>query len=159
MNTINPNEVIALLRTQKLRVRTGLWLMPSSLIGKESQQAARLGVDASDARQPILDAVEDDQSFLGLDYSGILTALDTICHSTLTTDCSLIYNLDLLLAHLTINNRIVLWEQLYSGFPHRPRALIIAIPDSAKALLPHINRLEAWRSEGRLAESSSQGGP
>jgi hypothetical protein len=127
--------------------------MPPACVGREVQEAARLGLDANDARRPILDGVKENQRFLGLDAQRVLAAVDTWSHEAQLTDCSLVYNLDLLLARLTLAERNHLWDLVFSALPHRPRALFITMPAGATALLPKKHQLDAWRQEGRLAES------
>ena len=153
MNSLTLPDVVTLLRSPKLRVRTGLWLMPPTAVGQEVQEAARLGLDAADARQPILATVKEGQRFLGLDELRVLDAVSSISDQTQTTDCILVYNLDLLVARVGVAGRAALWDMLFSGLPHRPRALLIAMPQVATALLPKQDQLDAWRREGRLAEA------
>jgi len=153
MNSSKLEDVIALLRSNKLRVRIGLWLMPMQTLGREKEMAVRLGVDASDARQPILDSLVKGQRYLGLDDSVVLSAIDHIANTNMMTDCSLVYNLDLLLARLTVAERDTFWNQLLQGLPHRPRSLLIGMPVDAQELAPQTNYLESWRRDQRLAIS------
>lgn len=153
MNSPTPSELADLLQSAKLRVRTGLWLMPPPLVDQTVQEAARLGLDAADARQPILETVTEGQRFLGLDELRVLEAIDALSHQTRLTECIVVYNLDLLIARVGVEGRGPLWDLLYSGLPHRPRALLIAMPREAAPLLPRENRLDAWRQDGRLAET------
>lgn len=152
MNSSTLSKVVDLLCSTKLRVRTGLWLMPPDLVGQETHEAARLGLDAADARQPILETVKEGQRFLGLNESRILEAVDSISHQTDMSDCILVYNLDLLIAGIGITARGQVWDQLYISMPHRPRALLITIPREATTLLPKDDQLKAWRQEGRLVD-------
>lgn len=151
--TTTLTEVITALRGPRFRVRTALWLAPPDVVGREADAAARLGLDAADARRPILDALDPDSRFLGLDPDRIVAALDAIATGPHRTDCALVYNLDLLVARLPFQARDAFWDTLYRGFPHR-RALLLAVPRSAEALLPRDGALDLWRREGRLAEVS-----
>lgn len=151
--TTTLTEVIAALRGPRFRVRTALWLAPPDVVGREADAAARLGLDAADARRPILDALDPDSRFLGLDPDRIVAALDAIATGPHRTDCALVYNLDLLVVRLPFQARDAFWDTLYRGFPHR-RALLLAVPRSAEALLPRDGALDLWRREGRLAEVS-----
>lgn len=148
--TATIHEVIALLRGPRFRVRTALWLTPPDVVGHEPDAAARLGIDAADARRPILDALDPDSRFVGLDPDRIIAALDAIATGPHRTDCALIYNLDLLVARLPHQARDALWDTLYRGFPHR-RALLLTVPRTAEALLPPDSALDQWRRDGRLA--------
>lgn len=144
-------DVIQYLRGPILRVRTGLWLAPSGLWGREADEAARLGVAAADARQPVLDTLLPEQTRLRLRESTVIQALDAIAKGDFRSDCCLVYNLDLLLAGLTSSARADVWESLFSGFPHRDRALLFAMSATADHLLPDSDRLDQWRREARLA--------
>lgn len=150
--TVRLDDLIATLRGPHMRLRTGLWLAPSNVIGREADAAARLGIEAVDARRPILDGLSPDSRFLGLDPDRIYSALRAIADGPARTDCALVYNLDLLIARLPTQARDALWDTLYRGFPHCPRALLLVIPRAAETLLPRASILDIWRCDGRLAE-------
>lgn len=146
------HELIRYLRGPALRVRTGLWLAPPGFRGHEAATAARLGVSAADARRPLMDTLLPGQTRLLLRESTLIRALDTIAQGDFPSDCCLVYNLDLLLAGLTSTARAAVWASLYDGFPHRERALLLAMPATAPDLLPNPDRLNQWRGAGRLAD-------
>jgi hypothetical protein len=153
MASISPSDLILLLRGHRLRVRTGLWLLPSDLLGHEADEAARLGIDAVDLRQTLLDELPQDTGFSGLDTACVIELLDNLCHSDRGSDCILMYNMDLLLARLRREERNEVWGLLYAGFSHRSRALLIVMPRGANTLLPATQSLQAWLRDGRLAGS------
>ena len=153
MASISPSDLITLLRGYRLRVRTGLWLLPSGLFGQEPDEAARLGIDAVDLRQQLLAGLPQDTSFCGLNVACVIELLDDICRRDRGSDCLLVYNFDLLLARLRHDERSEVWQLLYDGFPHRSRALLIVMPRGANALLPANPALQAWQRDGRLAGS------
>lgn len=144
------NEVIQTLRYGGLRVRTALWLVPSDQLARLPDSAARLGIHLVDVRQPILNRVTADQRFIHLGVREFIDALDTLCKNSQFTDCLLVANSDLIIAKLKHKERRDLWATLYNGFPHRSRALLIAMPASATMLLPTEEQLEKWRQDGRL---------
>lgn len=154
MPSTNLTDLVHYLRGPVLRVRTGLWLVPQRFIGREADKTAALGLAPVDIRQPILDGLLPNQTRLRLDPASILRALDTLVDNHLHTDCGLLLNLDLLLASQTSTARDETWELLYSGFPHRSRALLLTMPVAANHLLPKPDKLDQWRRDGRLAESS-----
>jgi hypothetical protein len=121
------------------------------LWGRERDEAARLGIHAADAREPILATLAPDQKWIGLDADRIIEVLEIIIASPTYTDCSLVYNFDLLIARLGHQARDALWETIYGRYPHR-RPLLIAMPRGASALLPDEEYLDLWRRDGRLAE-------
>lgn len=151
MASISPFDLISLLRGYRLRVRTGLWLLPRELLGQEPDEAARLGIDAVDLRQQLLAGLPQDTSFSGLNAACMIELLDDICRRDRGSDCVLVYNFDLLLARLRHDERSEVWQLLYDGFPHRSRALLIVMPRGANALLPTNQALQAWQRDGRLA--------
>lgn len=145
-------ELITTLRGPTLRVRTGLWVVPASLVGKEADRTAAYGVTAVDIRRPIVDGLLPNQTRLKVTPGAVLSTLDAIIDHHLPTACGLILNLDLLLAALHSTDRDEAWDLLYSGLPHRSRALLLTMPVGASHLLPSLNNLGQWRREGRLAE-------
>lgn len=153
MASASPSAVVALLRGRKLRIRTALWLLPTGRLGQEVDEAARLGIDAIDARQRLLDSLPHDTLYSGLSFDSVAELLDAICASPRGTDCLALYNCDLLLARLTHDERGQVWDLLYEQFPHRARALLIIMPETATALLPSRSRLQSWQADGRLAEN------
>lgn len=152
MPLTTPTDVIQLLNSRTLRIRTGIWLVTNSVLGRESSEAVRLGIDAFDARQPILEGVAEQQRFLGLNSDRVVSTLDRISSSPQGTECLLVYNFDLLLARIRSDERAKVWQEIFLGLPHRLHALLIVMPNEAQHLLPNAEALAAWRSEGRLAE-------
>ncbi len=144
------NEVIQTLRYGGLRVRTALWLLPPDQLNRLPDSAARLGIHLVDARHPLLDAIAPEQRFLRLGIREFIKALDELCLKDQASDCLLVANCDLIIASLSPQDRREAWETLYQGFPHRSRALLIAMPRGADLLLPNEQELEYWRKEGRL---------
>ena len=144
------NDVIHTLRYGGLRVRTALWLLPPEQLTSLPDSAARLGIHLVDARRPLLNATAPDQRFLRLTVREFIEALDALCQTPHTSDCLLVTNCDLIIARLNFQERREAWATLYQGFPHRSRALLIAMPDSADLLLPGKQELTYWRREGRL---------
>lgn len=146
------NEIIETLRYGGLRVRTALWLLPPDQLTRLPDSAARLGIHLVDMRQPLLDTIVPGQRFLSLRLQEFINALDTLCNDSQASDCLLVANCDLIIAKLTYSERKDLWETLYSGFPYRSRALLIAMPASATTLLPNEEQLDRWRKDGRLVK-------
>jgi hypothetical protein len=152
MEAISTGQLVALLRSRRLRVRTGLWLLKQELLGHEPAEAARLGIAHADLREIALANVPEGSRFARLDSMRVIQFLDDICMGNYDADCVLIYNLDLLLARLKRQERQEVWQDLYVNFPHRPRALLMTMPQDAEALLPPREALTAWRTDGRLAQ-------
>lgn len=150
---IEATDLIARLRGYSLRVRTGLWLLPVQLLQDMPNEAARLGIEAVDCAKKMLTELPMGTRFVGLDAARLIELLDDMCHQNPGVNCLLVYNLDLLVARLTQNERHEVWAQLYNNFPHRSRGLLIVMPQDANALLPSENALGVWRRDGRLVET------
>lgn len=151
LDALSPvRELIAFLRRHTLRTRVGVWCMPLSYVGQESEVAALLNIEAVDVRQPVLEALPAGTRYVNLTFEKVLEALDSIASGTGHTDCPLVYNLDLLLAGLSRGDRQRVWETLVDGLPYRKRALLLAIPETASPVLPPDRLIEAWRLGGRL---------
>ena len=151
MESLKPFELVSFLRRPDLRVRTGIWLMPSHLFGQEANEAARLGVMAVDVRGMLLDTIPSGAKFVPLDTDRILQLLNTVSYRKEQGNCVLVYNLDLLLARLTQQQRVDAWQFIFSGFGHRPCALLIGMPATASSLLPAGEMLNYWKEGKRLA--------
>ena len=151
MEPIKPSELVLFLRRPSLRVRTGILLVPTRLVGQEANEAARLGVMAVDVRSILLDTVPSGAKFVPLDTDRVLQLLNTISYRKDQGDCVLIYNLDLLLARLTQQQRVDAWQFIFRGFGNRPCALLITMPATASSLLPAGEMLNYWKEGKRLA--------
>lgn len=145
-------ELIGRLRGPTLIVRTGLWLAPLSVFGRERDEAARLGIDAVDIREPILADQPEGTRFLGLTTARVIEALDAICRMPKVSDCVLVYNLDLPVARLSRQDRSEVWQQLLAAFPHRSRGLLLLMPQYAHHLLPSHHIEDKWRIDNRLVD-------
>ena len=144
------SDVVHTLRHGGLRVRTALWLLPAADLARLPDSAARLGIDLADVRRPLLGSIAPDQRFLRLGVRELIDALDLLCQDDGASDCLLVANCDLIVAKLNYSERKELWETLYRAFPHRPRAVLLAMPRGATVLLPTEQQLDQWSTEGRL---------
>lgn len=150
---MKPSELVLFLRRPGLRVRTGIWLLPPYLVGQEPNEAARLGTIAVDLRCVLLESLPSGARFVPLDTDRILQLLDTISYRKDQGDCVLVYNLDLLLARLTHQQRVDVWQFIFTGFAYRPCALLLSMPATASSLLPAGEILHYWKQGKRLAVS------
>lgn len=142
--------LIDFLRRHTLRTRIGLWRMPLDCVSKEPDVATQLQIEAFDIRQAIQQQLPEGTRYVRLTLEKVLEALDFVASSERWTDCVLVYNLDLLLAGLKRDERQRVWESLLDGLPYRQRALLLAVPVTAKQVLPSEQLLQVWQREGRL---------
>jgi hypothetical protein len=144
-------DLVQFLRGATLRTRIGLWRMPLDVLGREADLAVALGVEAVDIRIPLSARLAPGTEFMHLSPVKIVETLDTVASQNGQSDCVLICNLDLLLAAISQQERQQVWRELYDGLPHRPRALLLAIPEQAVHLLPVDEMIDSWRRDRRLA--------
>lgn len=142
--------LIAFLRRPILRTRVGVWHMPLQCVGQERDVAARLGVEAVDVRDPIRQQLPEGTRFVRLTVEKTLEALDFFATTRGITDCAFVCHMDLLLTGLSREDRQRFWESLFDGLPHRSRALLLAIPETAHGVLLPDRWREVWRRDGRL---------
>jgi len=155
MGLKTPAEVVILLRSPLLRVRTGLWLMPNAYLGHEADEAARLLLEAVDLRLVWMKTLPGGTRFIGLTPERLLEVLDEILGQPGESDCVLVYNFDLFLAYLKQSERKTVWDGLFSALPHRTRGVLIVLPQTARDLLPAPEQLDLWEREQRLAGTVS----
>jgi|GEM_PF-770419 len=153
MDCSTPREVVSLIRANVLRIRIGLWLIPASYLGQERNEAARFLLEGVDIRQELVKQLPVDARFAGLNSQKVIDLIDAVTQQKGTSDCALIYNLDLLLSRLSPQECEFVWQLLLEAMPHRPRAILITMPASATDLLPSLDQLNQWAREKRLASS------
>jgi hypothetical protein len=129
--------------------RTALWLVPLTLLGKEPDEASKFAMDAADMAQAYAKHLPNDTLFLGLSVEKFIKTLDTICAYPDKSECIFVFNLDLLLSRLTQKERGLIWDLVYKGFPHRPRALLLMMPETAHFLLPNQEQINFWKESNR----------
>ena len=128
--------------------------MPVSALGKEADHAARLNIDAVDVRDLLLNSLPEGTRYLGLNPDRIIHLLQQISDQTPSSECLLVYNLDLLLSKLSHSEISHVWQHLYDSFPNRRHALILSMPENASHLLPEFTSLKTWNQDKRLASSN-----
>lgn len=154
MKTSDPKDLVELLQKKMLRIRTGIWLMSISMLGKEADHAARLNIDAVDVRGLLLNSLPTDTRYLGLNPDRIIELLHDISNQVPGSECLLVYNLDLFLAKLPYSDVCRVWQHLYDTFPNRRHALLIPMPENATHLLPEFTSLKTWNQDKRLASTN-----
>lgn len=135
---MNVKVLLDELRQPGARVGVGVWLMPREHLGKEEAIAARLDVQALDARQAYLKRLPDGARFSGLTrpegYQNLTHMLRNLTQSTHNRDCLLVHTLDLLLLGLEVNEREYFWRDALEGLPYPRTKMILSIPEQASEL-------------------------
>ncbi len=146
-------DVVKTLRSSVLRVRTGLLLIPSNKMSLIVDEAIRIDIEHFDANEYWLEKLPKNTKFAKISSKKIIKMADDISQIQSLDQCVLIYNFDLLISFLKYEDRKTLWAHLINNMPHRPRALLLAIPFSkeSKELLPSKKHLDLLEKELRLA--------
>jgi len=155
MELKSPIEVIALICTPMFRVHTGLWLLPSEIVGHELDEAVRLRIEAIDIRQSLLDSLPQGAHYTGLTEPKLLGLIDAIAQLSGRKDCALVYNVDLLLSRISYFERRRFWQDFFIGLPHRTQGVLIAVPETADEVLPPSDDLLDWSQAHRLAGTTN----
>lgn len=108
--------------------------------------AARLGCEVAFLPQIWLDRLPDGARFASISVSGLIAALSEIAQSKGSSDVVLVVGLDLLLTRLNPNECARFWDDLHPSLPHRPRALILALPHSFARFGPDSSTWENIRA-------------
>jgi hypothetical protein len=95
-------------------------------------------------------------AFVTLDADKVLQLFDQVASQTHIGNCALVYNLDLLMARLTFQQRADVWDFIFDGPAYRRSSLLLAMPATAEFLLPSDYRLEELAAAGRLVLSENQ---
>jgi hypothetical protein len=144
-------DLIDLLRSKRLRSRTGILLLPPQRLGAEPDLAARLLVEPLDYAVRLDAELPAGTQFVNIDADTERARLDRIAENSGEYDCVLVCNVDLALARLPADERARLWDGLLRRSAYRRRALLLALPACADLLLPVADALSIWEKEGRLA--------
>ncbi len=138
------------------RYRTGVWLVADEEIGKEEEIVSCLYhlCNPIDMRYAVIQRRPPGARFAGISVENIHAWIDDILQKEISTDCGVLYHLDLLLAYLTATDRERVWDIIQNSLVRRSKALVIAFPQRAIGLLLRENTLDGWRSSGRLADHS-----
>ncbi|GAP17320.1 hypothetical protein [Levilinea saccharolytica] len=145
-----PRELVELLSSGQLRVATGIWLLPIEYVGKEEEEAYRLGLEPVDLRNRLLQSLEPGTKYASLSADTIFRLVNDVSQEYGDWAGALIYNLDLLLARLNTEERSLIWQDLFAALPHRRRGVLITLPETASNLLPQEEMLNQWRFDNRF---------
>lgn len=148
-------ELIHKLRGPSLRCRTGIVLLAPDDLGYEAGLAVRLGVDAEDYVKVLLENLAPDARFVGIGDEEEEQRLHRIAQAN-GGPVVLVYNFDVALTRMKWQQRERLWRHLFAHFPHRRRALLLAVPEKAHELLPAGTDRRMWEKDGRIVPASER---
>ena len=151
MESMPIEDLIKLLRSNELVVRTGLWLIPATWNINEAGLAARFNMDALDMRKVWLDQLPQGVKMIGLRQDKLLEVISNIANQQNRSDCVLLYNLDLLISGLSPEDREIFWYHSFKGLPHKACALLYLFPDEAYKQLIDPNNRNNWEGSVRMA--------
>lgn len=146
----NLHELVDLLNSGLLRVSTGLWLLPTSYLDHEEDEAYRLNLEPVDLRQRLLKELEPDTKYANLSSDQVFRLVDNVSREYGDWAGALIFNLDLLIARLSTEDRNIIWEDLFTALPHRRRSVLLTLPETATNLLPSEKIIRKLEQENRL---------
>jgi hypothetical protein len=144
------------LRQPGARVGIGAWLMPLEYMGKEEAIAARLDLQALDARLAYLESLPAGARFSDLTrpdgYQNLTRLLRGLSQRIYRRDCLLVHTLDLLLLGLEVTERGLFWHDVLGRLPYPRTKLILAMPEKASELFSFDlrRRYTAQVAEGSL---------
>jgi hypothetical protein len=144
------------LRQPGARVGIGAWLMPLEYMGKEEAIAARLDLQALDARLAYLESLPAGARFSDLTrpdgYQNLTRLLRGLSQRIYRRDCLLVHTLDLLLLGLEVTERDLFWHDVLGRLPYPRTKLILAMPEKASELFSFDlrRRYTAQVAEGSL---------
>ena len=136
------------------RCRTAILMATTEQLAHIDAYSVPLQLDAVDHVQLILDTLPDDTQFVHITAETIERDLYGIAVSSLYAG-AMVYNLDIALAKLGIEQRGHFWRNMRERFPHH-RPLVMVLPETAVSLLIDESELAYWRQSGRLASLSTQ---
>lgn len=150
MTDQTPGSLVALLQGVTLRNRTGLLLLPSAWLGRESEAAVRLAIGYGDLQVAALASVAPGQKYLGLSWSGLIDGhiSPLLRDSRPDGGCLLASNVDILLSALKPTDRGNFWRFLREDF--RPSwGLILTLPETTRRLITD-EEIGRWAADRRL---------
>ncbi len=145
-------SVINSVRGERLLCRTGALILKKTWLGREYEIAARFNFEAINYAEWKINQLEKEQRRIGFSWQTLICDLNMISELPAQTDALMIYNLDIALSYLSIKDVQNVWRSLREGFPHRPKGLLLVIPEDAGDVQPVFGELQQWLSDGRIAQ-------
>jgi len=150
MTESSPRELGELLQRKKLRIRTGVVLLPSVSLGQEPDLAATTGLQTVNWQAWRCERMNSESRYLSLSSEKLFQDLREIVRDgNLAGRCLWVFNADLLLSALKREERERFWSFFHSDFKES-RGLLISLPVDAFNLFS-VQERETWRRDERLA--------
>lgn len=134
------HSLVQQLRQPGARAGVGVWLLPPELLGQVEIIAIQLNLQPIDARQAYLERLPAGARFSGLTrpdgHQKLLDLMRALIEGTHSRDCLLIYNFDLLLLGLEVDERERFWHAALEGLPYPHTKLVLTLPEHAHVLFP-----------------------
>lgn len=149
-------ELIRQLGSGILRRPIGVLQVPPRWCARAGDLAVRLGVDYVDLRARLVEQLDPNQHTLGWSWEGLAAQLMQIAAQRPEVgSCTLIGNLDLLLARFQPSECAHWWRSMHMAGPRY--GLLLVLPTHAEQIFPDDARAD-WLAGGRLVEWTDQHG-
>lgn len=153
---MNLDNLVSLLKSEELRIRTGLLMVEPGGLPLVKEFGATLGLHCEDACELILRRTPEERKTIGLNVALVFEILTEIVDdATISGSCVMVSNLDIVLAGLGQSERDRFWYSLRGTF-RRNRGLLAVFPVGAIAWMP-VEERAIWEKDGRLVYSSLGG--
>ena len=146
-------ELIQLLQQPVQRVKSGLWLVPEDVIGREADYISGLPVscDCINLLEIVIESRPAGALSAAISPEHLLEWIDIGLETKGLRSCVVFTYLDLLLTRLSNAERSAVISNLRQ-LPHRQRSLVVCLPQRNITHLLDENELNFWRLNRRLAE-------
>lgn len=150
------SELIRQLGSGSLRRPIGVLQVPPRWCARAGDLAVRLGVDYVDLRARLVEQLHPNQHTLGWSWEALAAQLMQIAAQRPEVgSCTLIGNLDLVLARFRVGDCAHWWRSVHVAGPRY--GLLLVLPTHAEQIFPEEERA-VWRDGGRLVEWTDQHG-
>jgi hypothetical protein len=149
MHKILPKELVDILKSGQLRIRTGLLLLSKEYQDSEAEIAVHLGIGHQNICSNILAQTPINKKLLGINRNYILENLDALIKDeSIPGRCIFISGTDLLLAAISHEEVMHFWDFVRDNF-RRDRGVLLSFPKDARILLP-LNEISKWNEIERI---------
>ena len=152
----SPDEPMAVIQRLRpngiLRCHTGLLLISLAALNDVENWATRHGLDTIDYTIRALTEIPADSRFVPMTPDSEAARLRRIADADAGSPVLLITQFDLAVARLSAEERPSIWRAVFTELTQTRHGLLIAMPKTARRLLPEEMLLASLRSAGRMIE-------